>query len=54
LPSAAAHTAAYLEGRIEEGRIFDRSSDLADEPDGYRVMEHRESFKLLQRSRNNP
>jgi threonine dehydrogenase-like Zn-dependent dehydrogenase len=36
-----------LEGRIEPGRVFDRTVDLDDVPDGYRAMNDRESIKVL-------
>jgi len=36
-----------LEGRIEPGRVFDRSIALDDVPDGYRAMNEREALKVL-------
>jgi len=36
-----------LEGRIEPGRVFDRTGSLEDVPDGYRAMNERESIKFL-------
>lgn len=36
-----------LEGRIEPGRVFDRTVTLGDVPDGYRAMAARESLKVL-------
>ncbi len=36
-----------LEGRIEPGRVFDRTGDLDDVPDGYRAMNEREAIKVL-------
>jgi threonine dehydrogenase-like Zn-dependent dehydrogenase len=36
-----------LEGRIEPGRVFDRTVDLDGVPDGYRAMNDRESIKVL-------
>jgi hypothetical protein len=36
-----------LEGRIEPGRVFDRSIGLDGVPDGYRAMNERESIKVL-------
>ncbi len=36
-----------LEGRIEPGRVFDRSVPLDDVPDGYRAMDSREAIKVL-------
>ena len=36
-----------LEGRIEPGRVFDRSVRLDGVPDGYRAMDERRSIKVL-------
>jgi threonine dehydrogenase-like Zn-dependent dehydrogenase len=36
-----------LEGRIEPGRVFDRTIGLDDVPDGYRAMAGRQSLKVL-------
>ena len=36
-----------LEGRIQPGRVFDRSGGLDDVPDGYRAMNDREAIKVL-------
>lgn len=36
-----------LEGRIEPGRVFDRSIALEGVPDGYRAMNERKSIKVL-------
>jgi threonine dehydrogenase-like Zn-dependent dehydrogenase len=36
-----------LEGRIEPGRVFDRTVSLNGVPDGYRAMNERESIKVL-------
>jgi threonine dehydrogenase-like Zn-dependent dehydrogenase len=36
-----------LEGRIEPGRVFDRTVALDGVPDGYRAMNDRESIKVL-------
>ena len=36
-----------LEGRIEPGRVFDRTVDLDEVPDGYRAMADRESIKVM-------
>lgn len=36
-----------LEGRIEPGRVFDRTVSLDGVPDGYRAMNDRESIKVL-------
>ena len=35
-----------LEGRIEPGRVFDRTGSLDDVPDGYRAMNERECLKF--------
>jgi threonine dehydrogenase-like Zn-dependent dehydrogenase len=36
-----------LEGRIEPGRVFDRTVRLDEVPDGYRAMDEREAIKVL-------
>ena len=36
-----------LEGRIEPGRVFDRTVDLDGVPDGYRAMNDREALKVM-------
>ncbi|MEU3878148.1 zinc-dependent alcohol dehydrogenase family protein [Streptomyces sp. NPDC029704] len=36
-----------LEGRLEPGRVFDRTIGLEDVPDGYRAMAAREALKVL-------
>jgi threonine dehydrogenase-like Zn-dependent dehydrogenase len=36
-----------LEGRIEPGKVFDRTVDLDAVPDGYRAMNDRESIKVM-------
>ncbi|MGH8427790.1 MAG: zinc-dependent alcohol dehydrogenase family protein [Gammaproteobacteria bacterium] len=36
-----------LEGRIEPGRVFDRTASLDEVPDGYRAMNDRESIKVM-------
>jgi threonine dehydrogenase-like Zn-dependent dehydrogenase len=36
-----------LEGRIEPGRVLDRTVGLGDVPDGYRVMNDREAIKVM-------
>ncbi|MFE2093143.1 alcohol dehydrogenase catalytic domain-containing protein [Streptomyces sp. NPDC059460] len=38
-----------LEGRIEPGRVFDRTVDLDGIPEGYRAMDAREALKVLVR-----
>jgi threonine dehydrogenase-like Zn-dependent dehydrogenase len=38
-----------LDGRIEPGRVFDRTVSLEDVPDGYRAMANREALKVLVR-----
>ena len=35
-----------LEGRIEPGRVFDRTGSLDDVPEGYRAMNDRECLKF--------
>jgi threonine dehydrogenase-like Zn-dependent dehydrogenase len=58
LTGGAAPARAYLEdllpdvldGRIEPGRVFDRTIGLDEVPDGYRAMAHREALKVLIRS----
>ena len=36
-----------LEGRIEPGRVFDRTVGLDGVPDAYRAMQARESIKVM-------
>jgi len=36
-----------LEGRLQPGRVFDRTIALGDTPDGYRAMNEREAIKVL-------
>jgi threonine dehydrogenase-like Zn-dependent dehydrogenase len=36
-----------LEGRIEPGRVFDRTVGLDGVPDGYRAMNEREALKVM-------
>jgi threonine dehydrogenase-like Zn-dependent dehydrogenase len=36
-----------LDGRIEPGRVFDRTVNLDGVPDGYRAMNERESIKVM-------
>jgi threonine dehydrogenase-like Zn-dependent dehydrogenase len=38
-----------LEGRLEPGKVFDRTVDLEGVPDGYRAMDAREALKVLVR-----
>ncbi len=38
-----------LEGRIEPGKVFDRTVDLDSVPDGYRAMANRDALKVLVR-----
>jgi threonine dehydrogenase-like Zn-dependent dehydrogenase len=38
-----------MEGRIEPGRVFDRTVDLDAVPDGYRAMNEREALKVMVR-----
>jgi len=41
--------ADVLDGRIDPGRVFDRTVDLDGVPDGYRAMNDREALKVLVR-----
>jgi threonine dehydrogenase-like Zn-dependent dehydrogenase len=36
-----------LEGRLEPGRVFDRTIGLDEVPDGYRAMDDRTALKVL-------
>jgi threonine dehydrogenase-like Zn-dependent dehydrogenase len=36
-----------LDGKIEPGRVFDRSVPLDETPDGYRAMDQREALKVM-------
>jgi len=36
-----------LEGRIDPGRVFDRTTNLDGVPDGYRAMNEREALKVM-------
>jgi threonine dehydrogenase-like Zn-dependent dehydrogenase len=36
-----------LEGRIDPGRVFDRTIGLNEVPDGYRAMDKREAIKVM-------
>ncbi|MCI4063987.1 zinc-dependent alcohol dehydrogenase family protein [Micromonospora sp. R77] len=36
-----------LDGKIEPGKVFDRTVDLDGVPDGYRAMDRREALKVL-------
>jgi len=36
-----------MEGRIEPGRVFDRTVTLDGVPDGYRAMNDREAIKVM-------
>jgi threonine dehydrogenase-like Zn-dependent dehydrogenase len=38
-----------LDGRLDPGRVFDRTVGLDDVPDGYRAMAERESLKVMVR-----
>ena len=42
----ASRPAFVLEGRIEPGRVFDRTGSIDDVPDGYRAMAERECLKF--------
>jgi hypothetical protein len=36
-----------IEGRIEPGRVFDRTIGLDEVPDGYRAMDERKAIKVM-------
>ncbi len=36
-----------LDGTIEPGRVFDRTVNLEEVPDGYRAMAGRQALKVL-------
>ena len=36
-----------LEGRIEPGLVFDRTTNIDGVPDGYRAMNDREAIKVM-------
>jgi threonine dehydrogenase-like Zn-dependent dehydrogenase len=36
-----------LEGKINPGRVFDRTAGLDQVPDGYRAMNQREAIKVM-------
>ena len=36
-----------MEGRIDPGRVFDRTVGLDEVPDGYRAMNQREALKVM-------
>lgn len=38
-----------LDGRLDPGRLFDRTIGLDEVPDGYRAMADREALKVLVR-----
>jgi threonine dehydrogenase-like Zn-dependent dehydrogenase len=38
-----------LDGRLQPGKVFDRTVDLDGVPDGYAAMDHRESLKVMVR-----
>jgi threonine dehydrogenase-like Zn-dependent dehydrogenase len=38
-----------MEGRIEPGRVFDRTVDLNGVPEGYRAMNERQALKVMVR-----
>ena len=39
--------ADILEGRIEPGRVLDRTTTIDGVPDGYRAMNQREAIKVM-------
>ena len=38
-----------LSGKVQPGRVFDRTTDLGGVPDGYRSMQERKALKVLVR-----
>jgi threonine dehydrogenase-like Zn-dependent dehydrogenase len=38
-----------IEGRIEPGRVFDRTVSLEEAPDSYGAMDEREALKVMVR-----
>lgn len=36
-----------LEGRLDPGKVFDRTVGLDEVPDGYRAMDERAALKVL-------
>jgi threonine dehydrogenase-like Zn-dependent dehydrogenase len=38
---------AVIEGKVEPGRVFDRTISLDEVPDGYRAMDQRQALKVL-------
>ena len=36
-----------LEGRMDPGRVFDRTIGIDEVPDGYRAMDKREAIKVM-------
>jgi threonine dehydrogenase-like Zn-dependent dehydrogenase len=38
---------ATVDGRLQPGRVFDRTVDLDGVPDGYREMADRKALKVL-------
>ena len=38
-----------LDGKLEPGRVFDRTVELDGVPDGYRAMADRQALKVLVR-----
>jgi threonine dehydrogenase-like Zn-dependent dehydrogenase len=36
-----------LEGRIQPGRVFDRTIGLNEVPEGYRAMDERKAIKVM-------
>ncbi|QSR28814.1 IMP dehydrogenase [Nocardioides aromaticivorans] len=38
---------AVLDGTVEPGKVFDRTIDLVDVPEGYRAMDERRALKVL-------
>jgi threonine dehydrogenase-like Zn-dependent dehydrogenase len=38
-----------LDGKVQPGRVFDRTIGLDEVPDGYRAMDERRALKVLVR-----
>jgi threonine dehydrogenase-like Zn-dependent dehydrogenase len=38
-----------LEGKVDPGKVFDRTINLTEVPDGYRAMDDRKALKVLVR-----
>jgi threonine dehydrogenase-like Zn-dependent dehydrogenase len=45
--AASASAVRVLDGRIEPGKVFDRTVGLDQTPDGYRAMDQRTALKVM-------